>query len=174
MKLSDIREQLNEQFKNKSLDSCYSCSGANAWGIGQVARNLLNKAGINRDQITLRDERNIICRVSYNNYTLFIITIKKAKGDSHYRYGTRWCDWTIKEVEISPYYFSEDKELSDVVAEIDNLVVEANKVKDQQKQEAISLIEYIMKAYDKKYYDACRMCDYISKNQYSLSDNFKN
>jgi len=83
----------------------YTTYGGTLVKIDTIINTLLTNANISTKDVCANSERHTltmsICDKNYKKFPFAIITIKRAKGDSHSRYGETWTDYSVKDVEVN-------------------------------------------------------------------------
>lgn len=168
MTIQDIQKELNDKYVGTE---CSTYGGKT--NLYCLASELITRFGAEGfDKITWTNEKNQYGMLEYKGYTILTFRIKKARGAHHYAWGSGYYDWAVKEVILELAYGFKDKTFEEIFAECDELADKANKAKEDKEDRAVEVIKNIMTTYNIDYYNACYLCNYISKNMYSLKDRF--
>lgn len=93
-----LHDKLCERFAGQSTNQSVD------FKINSIINELLEEEKfVKPENMSYNQERSTVSFVLYHNgnrFHLFNVKVKKAKGESHSRFGEHWTDYTIKDFEI--------------------------------------------------------------------------
>lgn len=159
-----LHNKLCEVLENKSTEDLWSSK------VRAVVWDLLAAEGFEiPEDLSSRWERQTVefyLRHQGNTFVAFEIKMKRAKGQSHYKYGQSWTDYSIKDFELN---FFGAASVEEAIQNAKNRLTAYNEAKNNQYREMEEQVKKIQEAlgFDTPQ-QALRICEAISRNQYYL------
>lgn len=154
-------ERLAGQSANQSVD----------FKINSIISEMLAEENfVKPENMSYNQERSTVSFILYgrcsNRFRLFDVKIKKAKGESHYRFGEHWTDYTLKDFEID---LCGAASVEEAIQAGENRLAEYIQARDNQYaalEEKVRKIQEVLGLETPQ--QALRACEEIARNSYYL------
>ena len=174
MKQKEMKEALKKEFVGKPFNT--GIDSVSPYTVGYYILNNFIPEQFRKNIIVDVDKYDITLRLgyktkaSYEYATLLHASVKRAKGKSHYNFFGSYCDWSVKDIDVSYCDYGKNLTLEEIY---NNAITEAKKAiseADEYEAEILKLVELLKNTTGLNEYDLRDRIDYIKNHWYSLAD----
>ncbi len=174
MKQKEMKEALKKEFVGKPFNT--GVNSVSPYSVGYYIKNnfipeaFRENVAVDVDKFDVTVKLIYKTKASYKYIPLVHVSVKRAKGKSHYNFFGSYCDWSVKDIEVTYCDFGKNLTLeeiyNDAMTEAKKSISEA----DEYEAEILKLVELLKTTTGLDRYDLRDRIDYIRNHWYSLAD----